>query len=117
MIKSIWTKLSSIGVDENLNMVASRKVTLTNQLAYITFCIVFLMNASFVFIDSMAFDPIGFIMSFIILSTPLLNKYGHHKMAAFIFATLMPISLTMFSSMNKTLMPPPIINSASNPNC
>jgi serine phosphatase RsbU (regulator of sigma subunit) len=88
-------------------MIAARKAILTNQLAYITFIVVFGMNIAFIFIESVSFDSVGLASSLIILSTPLLNKLGYHKMAAFLFAVLMPISLTLFSSVNKTMMPPP----------
>lgn len=108
IVKQLWTRLSNFGTDHSLSMIAARKAILTNQLAYITFFVVFGMNISFLFIKSVSFDATGLASSFIILSTPLLNKLGYHKMAAFLFAVLMPISLTLFSSVNKTLMPPPI---------
>jgi serine phosphatase RsbU (regulator of sigma subunit) len=108
MVKQLWTRLSNFGIDHSLSMIAARKAILTNQLAYITFAVVFGMNIAFIFIESVSFDAIGLASSLVILSTPLLNKLGYHKMAAFLFAVLMPISLTLFSSVNKTLVPPPI---------
>ncbi|MGE4287066.1 MAG: PP2C family protein-serine/threonine phosphatase [Salinivirgaceae bacterium] len=108
MVIQLWTRLSNFGIDHSLSMIAARKAILTNQLAYITFVVVFGMNIAFIFIESVSFDAIGLASSLVILSTPLLNKLGYHKVAAFIFAIMMPISLTLFSSVNKTLVPPPI---------
>lgn len=108
MLQKFWKKLSNFGVDKSLTIIATRKAILTNQLSFITFFVVFSMNASFLFLKEFEFDPAGFISSFIILTTPLLNKKGHYKTAAFIFVVLMPISLMLFSSVNKTLLPQPL---------
>ena len=108
MIIKKWKEFSHYGVDTGLPIAATRKTILTNQLAVISFIIVFLLNLSFIFNPEFGFDPIGFFSSFLILTTPLLNKLKRPNTAAFVFATLTPIALTFFSSMNKTIIPQPL---------
>lgn len=107
-MKKLWELVSNYGVDKSLTLASTRKVIITNQLAYISFLIVLGLNVSFLFNPEFGFDPAGFFSSFLILTTPLLNKLNYQKAAAFIFATLMPLSLTFFSSINKTFAPTPL---------
>lgn len=107
-MNKIWNKLSHLGTTQYMPIEQSRKVILTNQIAYISFCILLFLNSSFLFVDFIEFDPIGFFTIPLVLSTPLLNKLGHYKISSFSIAILMPISTLIFSSYSKTLMPPPI---------
>jgi hypothetical protein len=107
MIK-LWSKLSHTGIAITMPIETSRKVILTNQLAYISFIIVVLLNSSFWFIDFIEFEPMSIITAPIILSAPLLNRFGHYKISSFSIVTLMPLAALFFSSLSKTLMPTPI---------
>lgn len=107
-MNNIWNKFSHLGTTTYMPIEKSRKVILANQIAYISFCILLLLNSSFLFVDFIEFDPVGFFTIPLVLSTPLLNKLGYFKISAFSISTLMPIATLIFSSYSKTLMPPPI---------
>lgn len=107
-MRNFWQRLSNFGITAEMPVTVSRKVILANQIAYISFGILFFMNTSFLFIESIEFDILPLLSTLIILTTPLLNKLGYYKISSFTIATLMPIAAMFFSSVSKTLMPPPI---------
>lgn len=107
-MNNLWSNLSHIGTTPTMPFEKVRRIVLSNQIAFFTFCLLLVLNTSFLFVDFIPFDPVGFFTIPLVLTTPILNKFGKHTIGAFSLAALMPISMLLFSSVSKTLMPPPI---------
>ena len=98
-MKKFWHKLSYFGVKPEMPIETSRKLVLTNQLAYLTFVLLLMMNLIFTVLNGyFQWDMLLSILSiFSILTIPYLNSLGKYKLTAFLLSSLTPVFTAFFS--------------------
>ncbi|MCK4664123.1 MAG: SpoIIE family protein phosphatase [Bacteroidales bacterium] len=95
-----WHNLSNLGVKPDMTLSFQKKVVLSNQLSVIFFFILFVLHI-FMFFFYISLPVTSFLSIFIILTVPVLNKFGYHKLNAVLLSTLTPFFIFLFSAISK----------------
>ena len=95
-----WRDLSNLGVKPDMTLSFQKKVVLSNQLSIIFFFILFVMHI-FIFFFYKQVPVLSFLSIFIILTVPVLNKFGYHKLNAVLLSTLTPFFILLFTTLAK----------------
>ena len=95
-----WHDLSNLGVKSDMTLSFQKKVVLSNQLSVIFFFILLLLHI-FMFFFYKQVPVLSFLSIFIILTVPVLNKFGYHKLNAVLLSTLTPFFILLFTTLAK----------------
>src|SRR6516162_7973043 len=94
-----WNYISQIGIDESYSYRLTRRIRLTNQLAFISF-LVFTFNAlgDFIIINDLLSFVLSLIFSLPCIATLIFNKNEQHKLATSFLLTTLSLAVFYFSS-------------------
>jgi two-component sensor histidine kinase len=98
MFKRFWNSLSTIGVKSNYDDKLIKRITLTNQFCFITFCVCLFSGLNNLSVgDTVSFLIIEF-SAFLCLVVFLINRSGHHVFATSFLLTFISTAIFFFDS-------------------
>ena len=103
MLGKFWSRLSNIGVTDEMSFETQRRIILLNRIAFTLFVIVFTLRTVVILLGFQEFTMqslFPYLSMLSLLTIPYFNKLGFYRINSFTFCVIAPICFLFFSALS-----------------